>query len=56
MVTDSSLEANGSTQPEAPELDLPLMGSPVAESTNCVFLGISQPPAFLDTPGESTVL
>ena len=35
MVTDSYLEANGSTQPEEPELDLPWTGSPIAESTIC---------------------
>ncbi|XP_059919572.1 uncharacterized protein LOC132466381 [Gadus macrocephalus] len=49
MVTDSSLEGSGSTLPEEPELDIPLAGSPIAESAICAFLGNSQPPAFLDT-------
>ena len=56
MVTDSSAEGNGSTRAEEPELDVPLTGSPIAESTICAFLGISHPPASLDPPGEPTVL
>lgn len=33
IVAGSSLEGSGSTQPEEPELDIPLTGSPIAEST-----------------------
>ena len=56
MVTDSSSEGNGSTLPEETELDIPLAGSPIAESAICAFLGNSQPAALLDTRGEPTML